>query len=116
MGSSDGYKLNTVEHNRLILKNVPKEFGGKVNSKASELKTEELSMIEENISGNLDTHWAWMENTLNMIDSYSPLLFKNKNSQSIDGVNILIGVNTKGRVSGFEVLGEVNKRTKERKH
>jgi hypothetical protein len=28
----------------------------------------------------------------------------------------LIGVNTKGRVSGFEVLGEVNKRTKERKH
>jgi uncharacterized protein YuzE len=51
-----------------------------------------------------------------MIDSYSPLLFKNKNSQSIDGVNILIGVNTKGRVSGFEVLGEVNKRTKEREH
>jgi uncharacterized protein YuzE len=46
-----------------------------------------------------------------MIGSYSLLLFRNKKSQSIGEVKILIEVNAKGRVSGFEVLGEIFKIT-----
>jgi|GEM_PF-2091981 hypothetical protein len=52
-------RLNTIEYNRPTLKNIPREFESKANSKASELKIEELPMIEENISRNLDTHWTW---------------------------------------------------------
>ncbi|HSF55093.1 MAG TPA: hypothetical protein VLA71_15165, partial [Algoriphagus sp.] len=70
--------------------------------------------IEENIARNLNSHWVWHEYTLEMIDSYSTFLFRTKKSQELEEVKILLDVNSKGRVAGFEILGEVDKGLKER--
>lgn len=107
-------RLNYVEYNNLILKSVPKSIVEKTVSTVSDLNIEPLSMIEENIARNLDSNWAWRENTLNMIDSYSPFLFRTKKSANQEEVKIIIQVNAKGKLSGFEVIGEVDKGLKER--
>lgn len=83
-------------------------------SKPEELELLPLSIMEEKNARNLNSHWAWPEYTLEMIDSYSPFLFRTKKSQALDEVKILVDVNSKGKVSGFEVLGEVDKGIKER--
>jgi hypothetical protein len=83
-------------------------------TKPEELELIPLTSIEANNAKNLNSHWAWPEFTLAMIDSYSPFLFRTKRSQELDEVKILVDVNSKGKVSGFEVLGEVDKGLKER--
>ncbi len=83
-------------------------------SKPEELELFPLSTTEENNAQNLNSHWAWPEYTLEMIDSYSPFLFRTKKSQALDQVIVLLDVNSKGKVSGFEVLGEVDKGLQER--
>ena len=83
-------------------------------SKPEELELSPLSEVEEKNAKNLNSHWAWPEYTLEMIDSYSPFIFRTKKSQSLDEVKILLDVNSKGKVAGFEVLGEVDKGLKER--
>jgi len=107
-------KSNSIEYNHLIIKNIPKSIDDKKVYEASDLKIEPLSMIEENIARNLDSQWAWGENTLDMIDSYSPFLFRTKKSAAYDKVKVLLQVNAKGKLSGFEILGEVDKGMKER--
>lgn len=83
-------------------------------TKAEELELSPLTTIEENIARNLNSHWVWHEYTLEMIDSYSTFLFRTKKSQELEEVKILLDVNSKGRVAGFEILGEVDKGLKER--
>lgn len=83
-------------------------------TKAEELELSPLTTIEENIARNLNSHWVWHENTLEMIDSYSTFLFRTKKSQNLEEVKILLDVNSRGRVAGFEILGEVDKGLKER--
>lgn len=83
-------------------------------TKVEELELSPLTTIEENIARNLNSHWVWPENTLEMIDSYSTFLFRTKKSQELEEVKILLDVNSRGRVSGFEVLGDVDKGLKER--
>lgn len=83
-------------------------------SKPEELDLSPLSFMEEKNARDLNSQWAWPEYTLAMIDSYSPFLFRTKKSQALDEVRVLVDVNSKGRVSGFEVMGEVDKGLKER--
>jgi hypothetical protein len=44
-----------------------------------------------------------------MIDSYSQILFPTKKSQELDEVIVLLEVDLRGKLSGFEVQGEVDK-------
>lgn len=83
-------------------------------SKPEELELLPLSIMEEKNARDLNSHWAWSEYTLEMINSYSPFLFRTNKSQSLDVVKVLVDVNSKGKVSGFEVVGEVDKGIKER--
>ncbi|WP_051315011.1 hypothetical protein [Algoriphagus terrigena] len=83
-------------------------------TKAEELKVSPLTTVEENMARNLNSHWAWRENTLEMIDSYSTFLFRTKKSQELDEVKVVLLVNSKGRVAGFELLGSTDKGLKER--
>jgi hypothetical protein len=78
-------------------------------SKPEELEILPLSTIEKENARNLDSHWAWPEYTLEMIDSYSPFLFRTKKSQALNEVKVLVDVNSKGKVSGFEILSQVDK-------
>ncbi len=104
-----------VDYNHLTLKNI--SFSNQplvINSSIDDLKVEALSVMEEKVASKLNSHWAWSENTLETIDSFSPFLFRTKKSQSIDEVTVLLHVNEKGRLSGFDVVGEVDKGLKER--
>ncbi|WP_111672110.1 hypothetical protein [Algoriphagus litoralis] len=105
---------NLVQFERLTLQKLTSisELGDF--SKPEELELAPLSEIEEKNAKNLNSHWAWPEYTLEMIDSYSPFIFRSKKSQSLDEVKILLDVNSKGKVSGFEVLGTVDKGLRER--
>lgn len=83
-------------------------------TEAGDLELSPLTIVEENIARNLDSRWAWPEYTLEMIDSYSPFLFRTKKSQDLEELKVHLEVNSKGRVSGFEVMGEVDKGLRER--
>ncbi len=112
--NEDELKSNSIAYNHLTIKNVVGQIENTNASNPSDLKIEELSVVEENIARNLNTHWAWRENTLDMIDSYSPFLFRTKKSQAIEEVKVILEIDTKGKISGFEILGEIDKGTKER--
>jgi hypothetical protein len=47
-------------------------------------------MLENHMAESLNSHWAWKENTLVMIDSFSPFLFRTKKSRSIVEVKMLL--------------------------
>lgn len=103
-----------VKYNRLELNRIEKNsFSGMPCSK-DDLSYSDLTVVEENMAKNLNSHWAWPEYTLNMIDSYSPFLFRTKKSQSLEEVKVILQVDARGRISGFEVLSEVDKGLKER--
>lgn len=105
---------SSISFNKLILHKVKSSESSEVGLKEDELNFEPLTMVEMNVARNLNSHWVWPEYTLEMIDSYSPFLFRTKKSQSLEEVTILLSVNSKGRISGFEVMGEVDNATKER--
>lgn len=108
------YLANIVQFERLTLQRLASVSVLNDYSKPEELDLTPLSEVEETNARNLNSHWAWPEYTLEMIDSYSPFIFRTKKSQSLDEVKILLDVNSKGKVAGFEVLGEVDKGLKER--
>ena len=105
---------SSISYNRLIINKVKASQSSTEANSEEDLKFEPLTMVETNVARNLNSHWVWPEHTLDMIDSYSPFLFRTKKSQALDEVKILLDVNSKGRISGFEVLGDVDKGTKER--
>lgn len=106
--------LNAAEYNNLVIRNISALNAVALNSKIEDLKVETLSIVEEDVAKDLNTHWAWREDALKMIDSYSPFLFRTKKSQSINEVKILLQVNARGKLTGFEILGEVDKGLRER--
>jgi hypothetical protein len=107
-------RFNCIEYNNLVLKNISIKIEENKTYLCSDLNIEPLSLVEENMARNLDSHWVWRENTMDMIDSYLPFLFRTKKSSSYDEVKVLLQVNSKGELSGFEILGEVDKGMKER--
>lgn len=109
---SDTY--NVIQYQRLTLQKMVSLSKMQDFTKPEELDLSPLSAVEKNMARNLNSHWAWPEYTLDMIDSYSPFLFRTKKSREINEIKILLAVNSKGRVSGFEILGEVDKGMKER--
>jgi hypothetical protein len=103
-----------IQYNKLSLQKLISEAATGDFSKPEELNHTPLTVIEENIARNLNSHWVWAEYTLEMIDSYSPFLFRTKKSQELDEVIVLLEVDSRGKLSGFEVQGEVDKGLKER--
>jgi hypothetical protein len=106
--------VNTAEYNNLVIRNISTFNPGALNSKIEDLNVEPLSMVEKHMAESLNSHWAWRENTLAMIDSFSPFLFRTKKSRSIDEVKMLLQVSAKGKLTGFEIVGEVDKGLRER--
>ncbi len=106
--------LSTVQFHRLSLHKLLASADSDDFTAAEELELSPLTTMEENIARNLNSRWAWPEYTLEMIDSYSPFLFRTKKSRDLDEVKILLDVNSKGRLIGFEIVGKVDKGLKER--
>ncbi|MDX5337557.1 MAG: hypothetical protein LPK25_00930 [Cyclobacteriaceae bacterium] len=105
---------SSISYNRLTIHKIAGSESLTEINRESELKFEPLTVVEMNVAKNLNSHWVWPEYTLEMIDSYSPFLFRTKKSQVLEEVKILLNVNSRGIISGFEVLTEVDKATRER--
>ncbi|MCS5488946.1 hypothetical protein [Algoriphagus limi] len=103
-----------VAYNNIRLRTVetPLEVNSSKQFKSGNL--EPLTVIEKNLANNLESHWTWPEYTLEMIDSYSPFLFRTKKSQEIEEVKVILLVNSRGRLSGYEMMTEVDRGTQER--
>ena len=105
----------TVHYNNLKLRLVEDSRSGKTEpSSPEDLRQVPLTIVEENLAHNLNSHWAWPEYTLDMIDSYSPFLFRTKKSREIEEVKVLLKVSATGKVEGYELQSEVDKGLRER--
>ncbi|UJP63477.1 hypothetical protein [Mongoliitalea daihaiensis] len=59
--------------------------------------------------------WAWPEHTLDVIDSHLPFIFRTKKAAELDELKIVVNINSKGKIIGFDLMTEnVDKGTKER--
>lgn len=105
---------NFVEYHKLKIRSVENISSSKRASKPSDLIFFPLTPVEDDMAKNLDSHWIWSENTLDIIDSYSPFLFRTKKSAKVDEVKVLLQVNSMGRLSGVEIVSDVDKGLQER--
>lgn len=105
---------SAVRYPNLTLRKVLKAENQLAFVAPDELEFEELTALEEEMVEDLGSLWAWPENTLDMIDSYSPFLFRTKKSREIEEVKLLLYVNEKGSVSGFEMISQVDNGLKQR--
>jgi hypothetical protein len=104
----------SVKFNNLTINKIEEKSLWLEGSIDKDLRFEPLTVVEENVARNLNSHWVWSENTLEMIDSFSPFLFRTKKSQVLEEVIVLLNVNSKGIISNFEVLGKIDKGLEER--
>lgn len=58
--------------------------------------------------------WSWPEFTLEMVDSYTPFIFRTKNSAALDEVRVILNVNEKGKLVGYEFLTEADRGLEQR--
>jgi hypothetical protein len=50
--------------------------------------------------------WVFPVHTLDMVDSYTPFIFRTKKSAEIEELKVIININAKGKISGYEVVNE----------
>lgn len=96
------------------MKNVDVNKGYLGESDADKLSVEPITEAEEELSRDLNSNWAWAEHTLNIIDSYSPFLFRTRKSAKLEEVKLLLQVDSMGKISGYEVLSSSDKGLRER--
>lgn len=75
--------------------------------------SEELNIVSINpvsLNGDIENTyiapWAFPIHTLDVVDSYVPFIFRTKKSASIEELKVVISINEKGKLSGYEVLNE----------
>lgn len=61
-------------------------------------------VVEESLSS--ISPWVFPVHTLDMVDSYMPFIFRTKKSAEIDELKVILNINAKGKISGYEVLNE----------
>ncbi|WP_339868253.1 hypothetical protein [uncultured Algoriphagus sp.] len=103
-----------VEYNNLKLRTVENMSASTKASNPSDLVFLPLTSGEDNLAKELNSHWAWSESTLEIIDSYSAFIFRTKKSAKTEEVKVLLQVNAMGRLSDVEFLGKVDKGLQER--
>ncbi|MDN3204774.1 hypothetical protein [Algoriphagus sediminis] len=98
-----------IQYESLTLKKV-NVYSTVTNKPSSEIpEAQELSVVEAKIAEDLGSNWAWPENTLEAIDSYGPFLFRTKKSRQNENVKLVLHVNEVGRISGFDMISDVDK-------
>lgn len=73
------------------------------------------AQMQDFADNNFICEWVWPEHTVDVIDSHLPFIFRTKKSAELEELKILVNINNKGKVVGFDMLTEnVDKGTKER--
>ncbi|GAB2630975.1 hypothetical protein [Belliella aquatica] len=107
---SDGIENEAVSANAINFKNVTLK---KLNS--VDTYTIEVNKIEsEEDLSDFGSPWAWPEFTLEMVDSYTPFIFRTKSSAALDEVRVILNVNDKGKLVGYEFLTEADRGLEQR--
>ncbi|AFL85984.1 hypothetical protein Belba_3483 [Belliella baltica DSM 15883] len=107
---SNGDENEVVTANAVDFKSVTLK---KLNS--TDTYTLEINKIEsENEPTDFGSPWAWPEFTLEMVDSYTPFIFRTKNSAALDEVRLVLNVNDKGKLVGYEFLTEADRGLEQR--
>ena len=68
------------------------------------ISTEEFGGAEESIA--YGSAWAWNNEVLSMLDSYTPFIFRTKKSAEVEQLKIKLNINNRGKLIGYEVLTE----------
>ena len=63
-------------------------------------------LAAESFESSYISPWVFPVHTLDLVESYTPFIFRTKKSAAIDELKVLINVDNKGRISGYEVLNE----------
>lgn len=80
----------------------------KASSDDKDLKSSSSSEIRVHSSAE-DTYgaaWEFPEYTNELIDSYAPFIFRTKKSAEIEELRVILNVNEKGKISGYQVLND----------
>ena len=86
---SDGNDNEVVSANAVNFKSVTLKKYNSVDT-----YTIEVSKIDNaNELADFGSPWAWPEFTLEMVDSYTPFIFRTKNSAALDEVRVILNVN-----------------------
>jgi len=103
-----------VNYNKVSFRNLAYENLEEDIVSSEEVTYLPLTVKEKEIARELASSWVWPEYTLDMIDSYSPFLFRTKKSREYEEVKVLVKVDFRGKVSGYEFVTELDKGTQER--
>lgn len=78
------------------------------NDNSEELNIVSISPVsfDERVENTYISPWAFPVHTLDVVDSYVPFIFRTKKSASIEELKVIISINEKGKLSGYEVLNE----------
>jgi hypothetical protein len=68
------------------------------------ISTENSDETEESIA--FGSAWAWNDDVLTMLDSYTPFIFRTKKSAEVEQLKIKLNINNRGKLIGYEVLTE----------
>lgn len=107
---SDGNDNESVSANAVNFKSVTlKKFN------SVDTYTIEVNKIDNvNELADFGSPWAWPEFTLEMVDSYTPFIFRTKNSAALDEVRVILNVNNKGKLVGYEFVTEADRGLEQR--
>lgn len=91
-----------------------KVISGEKNVELNVVSIKPVSQIEqpiyfeqaEEIENSYISPWAFPVHTLDVVDSYVSFIFRTKKSAEIEELKVIISVNEKGKLSGYEVLNE----------
>lgn len=112
--AGEAIQADFLVFNKLRISSVENIQDSNVFTEAVNLEIAPLSALENEFADNLKSQWVWADNTLEMIDTYSPFLFRTKKSAKLEEVKVLLSVNEFGRLVGFELLEANDKGLKER--
>ena len=73
-----------------------------------------LENSEKSYASDFGSAWVWPSFTLEMVESYTPFIFRTKTSASLDEVKVILNIDNKGKLIGYEFLTEVDKGLEER--
>jgi hypothetical protein len=103
-----------ITFNKVKFKNLISETLEDQSLSSEQVNFVPMTIKEKEFAEDLESSWVWPEYTLDMIDSYSPFLFRTKKSREYEEVKVLVMVNNRGKVSGYELLTDLDNGTKER--
>jgi hypothetical protein len=106
----EGSENEVVELKEVNFKNVTlKNFNN------LELSVNKVSNKEDKDgTSDFGSPWAWPEFTLEMVDSYMPFIFRTKSSEDLDEIRVILNVNDKGKLVGYEFLTEADRGLEQR--